>query len=344
LLLHACDLKTARTLLEATAGGSVAAIAPSLAEHTHLLDALKADKGPEVTVVPENLQAEQEGAPFDAAVLDTDGPATRGNVYTVQLIDYALRQLRPGALLWVAGSNDRGVRTFIQHLHEISPEVTNVATGGGGRVARVVRHDRPEIFSSALPPARMVVVGAQGVRFRLQLQAGVFGAKKLDEATGLLLNALRIKPTDRVLDLGCGAGAIGITAALLAPRGHVTLADVNPMAVRLAQVNLDTNLIGNASTVLSDGYSALRGQRFEVIATNPPFHRLGSDDLDVALRFIEEAPGFLRPGGRLYVVANSFLPYEGAIVKAFGDVDTVAATPRYKVLAARLQTGARRKR
>jgi len=74
------------------------------------------------------------------------------------------------------------------------------------------------------------------------------------------------------------------------------------------------------------------GATFDLIATNPPFHLGRQQTMEVALQFIAGAARALRPGGRFYLVANRFLPYDHAIATAFGNVREVAGDGRYKIL------------
>src|SRR5688572_1370612 len=84
-------------------------------------------------------------------------------------------------------------------------------------------------------------------------QPGVFSADAIDPGTRLLIETMRVSPTARVLDLGCGYGAIGIVAAKLAIRGHATLVDSDIRATRLAERNVQLNGLANADVVLGDG-------------------------------------------------------------------------------------------
>lgn len=333
LVAHAVSAEPLIELRELSAGGQVVAVAPTLAEYTALQKALAGKAGAEITVTLENLSEPLSGEPFDAALVDTDGPSARGNAYTRQLINWTVGQIRAGCFVWLVGSNRRGLQTFVRHLSTCCADVVLVAVGGGQRAYRGAA-ERAAPTGEDAPPAEptTIEVAVQDVRFTLRLQPGVFSARKLDEATELLIGGLQIHRRAEVLDLGCGAGPIGIAAALLAPEGRATLADSNPMAVALAERNVAANGILNAAVLLSDGYSALADQRFDVIATNPPFHQHGRDARDTAERFIREAPDHLLPGGHCYVVANAFLAYERLMTDVFGAVETVVATPSYKVL------------
>lgn len=333
LVLYASAAAPLLELLSLSAGGRVVAVAPELPDYTQLQKDLGANAGAEITVLLENLQTPPAISPFDCALLDTDGPAGRGNGYTFQLIDYMVSNVRPGGSIWLQGSNSRGLQTFVRRLAIHCGDVTAVNVGGGKRAYRAVRPAGEAPATEAPGEPTTVPVELQGIQFQLTVQPGVFSGRKLDDATALLIGALRLRRGDDVLDLGCGAGAIGIAAALLSPEGQTLLVDSNPQAVRLAERNIADNHIPNATVLLSDAYSAVPGRRFDVIATNPPFHQHAKETRGVAERFVREAPDYLRPGGRLYVVANAFLPYQRTMGSVFDAVQVVAANASYRVLA-----------
>ena len=142
---------------------------------------------------------------------------------------------------------------------------------------------------------------------------------------------MRISPTARVLDWGCGYGAIGIVAARLATRGHVTLVDVDIRATRLAQRNLELNGIENAEVVLGDGVHDLPPKtRFDVIVSNPPTHS-GREVLDDLVAGAYKA---LRPGGQLYLVINRLLSLRREVETVFGNAETAARDKGFVVIRA----------
>jgi 16S rRNA (guanine1207-N2)-methyltransferase len=164
---------------------------------------------------------------------------------------------------------------------------------------------------------------------------GVFGAHGLDPGTSLLIENLAIAKTDRVLDLGCGWGAVGIAAARSARDGHVVLTEVNRRAARLARLNLERNRADNAEVRVGDLFSPVVGERFDVIATNPPY-RAGRS---LILELITEAPDHLNPGGRLLIVGKGtqgILYYQERLEKDWpGPVAVLGRRSGYRVLEAR---------
>jgi len=171
----------------------------------------------------------------------------------------------------------------------------------------------------------------RGFELRLATQPGVFAHRGVDPGTRLLVEAMRVSPTARVLDLGCGYGAIGIVAAKLATKGHVLLVDSDIRATRLTQRNLALNGVTNAEVLLGDGVHDLPPKaRFDVVACNPPTHG-GREVLD---ELVAGAYRVLRPRGQLFIVINRLLSLRREVESVFGSAETVARSKGYVVIQA----------
>src|SRR5690606_4634236 len=123
----------------------------------------------------------------------------------------------------------------------------------------------------------------------------------------------------RVLDLGTGTGAIALALAAERPRWQLIGVDRMPAAVALARRNGERLGLTHAYFLQSDWFSALDGQCFDMIVSNPPYIAAddphlalgdvrfepasalvsGEDGLDDIRRIIAEAPDHLAPGGWL---------------------------------------------
>ena len=79
-----------------------------------------------------------------------------------------------------------------------------------------------------------VAVEALGNRMTFTTDAGVFSRDGLDRGTQVLLNALP-ELSGRVLDLGCGWGAVGVSLGRRYPALEIVMTDINSRAVALAR-------------------------------------------------------------------------------------------------------------
>jgi len=147
-----------------------------------------------------------------------------------------------------------------------------------------------------------VTIELGGRRIELVSRHGLFSARALDEGTALLLRELEsLPPLSRVLDLGCGYGAIGLTLATCWPSSRIDLVDTDIRAVDAAAENIARHRLSNASVTLSDGVRGLRhfSGAYDLVVSNLPA-QAGNDALDQLLLDTHDA---LSSGGLLVVVA-----------------------------------------
>ncbi|MFW6135905.1 MAG: class I SAM-dependent methyltransferase [Chloroflexota bacterium] len=271
-----------------------------------------------------------EGASFDLVVCHLP----RGRDVQRELIRGVAHVLAPGGRFYLVASTRVGVKGAIACAHDLFGRCGVVRQKKGYHVAMTVRPEGMEA-----PPLIDTYVSRtltlDGVETTLVSKPGVFAWDRLDEGTARLVDAIEVDAGDRVLDLGCGTGLVGLAAARRAPRGAVVLVDTDLRAVRSARRTLKANGFGHADVLLSDGVSRVVGESpFDVVVTNPPFHQGREVDYAVTQQLVRDAQGVLRPGGRLFLVANRFIGYDDLIRQSFGNVDTAYVDSSYRVLTA----------
>lgn len=147
----------------------------------------------------------------------------------------------------------------------------------------------------------------RGEEIRFLTDAGVFSRGEVDFGTDVLLRALPEKMDGRVLDLGCGWGAIGVSVGKRYPACEIVMSDVNERALALAQKNAAANGV-QVCALQSDGVDSVPGS-FDLILTNPPI-RAGKQ---VIYRIFADCALRLSAQGALYLVIRKQQGAESAV-------------------------------
>src|SRR5258708_1156363 len=255
-------------------------------------------------------------ATIDVAVMNMlYQPSNAWLTYGLQVTGYALK---PGGRLYVVGAKDRGVLSMAKRMQTLFGNVETLEISKGQGVLCSQKMDRgTRSHPSPWPPQggplhtsttandQNVVAPLAGTwppdTTQISLVPTIFAEGKLDEGTRLLIEALEVHTTDVALDIGCGAGFIGLHIARLASKGQVTMLDASLAAVDMARHRAEQGGLTNVQVMPSDGVQAVQAQRFDLVVTNPPFHLAGIQTTEIAERFMREPSQVLRPPGRFYL-------------------------------------------
>jgi 16S rRNA (guanine1207-N2)-methyltransferase len=160
----------------------------------------------------------------------------------------------------------------------------------------------------------MLEVAIGEVKLRLQTEPGLFSPHRADRGTLALLSLITFDPKDKVLDLGCGYGLVGILAAHHVSPANVVMVDNDPRAVAVARRNAETNGVPDVTVGLSDGFRGTRESGFTKIISNPPYHV----DFSVPKHFIEKGFNRLVLGGAMWMVTKRYDWYRNRLDAIFG--------------------------
>lgn len=221
------------------------------------------------------------------------------------------------------------IKHMVHTMNEVLGKHFAAVSASRGRAkARVLRAWGPEGRESDWPKVRM----HEDLGFAVAAYGHTFGGTRIDPGTRLLISALsgqgsveRIEAGE-VLDWGCGNGTLSMW---LARNGNTVLArDVSWSAVAATGVAAEVNQVAvDASWGAGlDGYA---DHSLDAIVTNPPFHQGVAKDSSDTLGMFEEARRVLRPGGQLWCVFNSHLPYRKELNVRLGQTRIAAQNPHY---------------
>lgn len=155
-----------------------------------------------------------------------------------------------------------------------------------------------------------------GEELILETQKGLFSPEHADRGTMAMLSTVDFQPGMRVMDLGCGCGIVGITAAKKCGEANVVMSDVDPLAVETALANAALNGVPGVKAVCSNGFDSVDEAGFDLILSNPPYQT----DFAVAKKFIEKGFNRLKVGGRMVMVTKRLDWYRNKLRSVFGGV------------------------
>lgn len=162
----------------------------------------------------------------------------------------------------------------------------------------------------------MIETTIKNIELKFDTENTVFSPLSIDKGTLAMLSQVDFTPEDKVLDLGCGYGAVGLTAAKIIGEERVILCDTSEDAVRLSKNNALLNDLAHMDIRRSNAYENIPEQDFTLILSNPPYHT----DFSVAKCFIETGFRKLRLGGKMVMVTKRLDWYKNKLTAVFGGV------------------------
>ncbi|MEP5152949.1 class I SAM-dependent methyltransferase [Planktotalea sp.] len=166
---------------------------------------------------------------------------------------------------------------------------------------------------------------------------GVFSADGIDPASAMLIPHLPDDMRGAVVDLGAGWGFLSAKLLSNAPKiSRLHLVEDNKTALDCARSNVQD---ARAEFHWADALSWNLREPVHTVIMNPPFHTARNAEPSLGIGFINAAAKLLKPGGKLYMVANAHLPYEPTLEAAFSKVDVLERSTRFKVFCAEQRRG-----
>ncbi|MEQ1954094.1 class I SAM-dependent methyltransferase [Mesorhizobium sp. CN2-181] len=243
----------------------------------------------------------------------------------------AIARTRSGGLIVVAGGKDDGIASVRKRMADL------VAVDGHlpkyhGIVFWFPRPDDGDAIAQTLRDGAK----ANLVDGRFRTAPGMFSHDRVDAGSKLLAENLPDQLSGRVADFCAGWGYLASEIAERFPK--VTALDLYEADFASLEA-AKANLAGIQSPPLRFLWHDLAGEpvteRYDAIVMNPPFHTGRRAEPELGQVIIKTAVKALKPGGRLYLVANRQLPYEKMLAGSVSEFSEIAGDRAFKVFAAR---------
>lgn len=271
------------------------------------------------------LAPQAEGEGYDLAMVLAGRHRGQNELW----VGEALKRTRPGGRIMVAGGKTDGIASLRKRIAGLLP-VDDHASKNHGVVFWLTRPDDADAFVEALEAANPPLILDGG----FLTVPGVFSQDHADEGSKLLAEHLPAELKGHAADFGAGWGYLSVKLAERAPDiNSIDLFEASFPACVAAKANMNTLVRDVESKV--QWYDLLAEpveRRYDLVVMNPPFHQGRAAEPSIGEGFIRAASAALKPGGKLYLVANRSLPYEATLETGFARHGELVRDERFKVL------------
>ncbi|MBZ9762009.1 class I SAM-dependent methyltransferase [Mesorhizobium sp. CA8] len=265
-----------------------------------------------------------EGSGFDMALV----LAGRHRGQNERRIAEAIERVLPGGLVIMAGGKDDGVDSLRKRIDALAPLDGHLPKHHG--VAFWLRRTGTEAAATLRAGNPDLVVEGG-----FKTQPGMFSFDRIDAGSKLLAVNLPHKFKGNVADFCAGWGYL---AAEVLKRSHgltaLDLYEADFEALEAARLNVHGGGI-EPRFFWIDLLTEAVERSYDAIVMNPPFHSGRAAEPGIGAGMIRAASKALKPGGRLFMVANRQLPYEQVLSAAFASHAEIARDGMFKVFSAR---------
>ncbi|TPL91121.1 class I SAM-dependent methyltransferase [Mesorhizobium sp. B2-3-12] len=264
------------------------------------------------------------GDGFDAALV----LAGRHRGQNELRIAEAMERVAEGGLTVIAGGKEDGIASLRKRVGDLAQLDDHLPKYHG--TAFWLRRPADMQVAAALRAANPALL----VGDRFHTAPGMFSFDRVDAGSKLLVDNLPGDLRGSAADFCAGWGYVAAQMAARSPGlTGLDLYEADFDALEAARGNLgDTVAQGFFWT---DLLAEPVERRYDVIAMNPPFHRSRAAEPEIGAGMIRAAAKALKPGGRLFMVANRQLPYEPVLSTAFASHAELARDGMFKVFVAR---------
>lgn len=257
---------------------------------------------------------------------------------------YQLRELKTrlsdGAPL-IAAAKAKDIHANLLQIfsEEIGPVTASLTEKKCRLITAICNKSQPVPMRPQFPLVWPVEVPTRTGILELEIanHANVFAREQLDVGARFFLQHLpEVQAGQRVIDLGCGNGVIGLAVLAAQPNAEVLFCDESFMAVQSAKDNVQRHFpaAAHCEFLADDSLTQQPDLSADYILCNPPFHQQQAVTDHIAWQMFADARRVLKVGGRLRIVCNRHLGYGEKLTRLFGGCIHIASNAKFSVFEA----------
>lgn len=234
-------------------------------------------------------------------------------------------QLQINGDLYFITHKKMGAESFIRLLSEMFGDESTTIQGKGFGGYRIIKCHKQRELSAIEDISKEISFTIFDREITVFTEPSLFSKDDLDVGTRLLLETTFEKFSQingKLLDVGCGWGAIGLITALTNPNLEATLIDIDPHAVELSVKNAQKlGLLERINAIVTNNIARDIHDEFEIAISNPPFHV----ETNVLIDLFKSVHSKLRKGAVCYIVVEKtyLIKLENVLKEVFGNVTSV---------------------
>lgn len=270
---------------------------------------------------------------YDTGLLYITKTKLENKYYVEELAD----SIQEEGSLYVVGANDEGIRG----METLLKNYGSVQKYDNARKCLLLSLYITTSAKEKLTPSRRDFhyfdVKIANTNIKVACLPGIFSFGELDKGTALLLETIYSNQgffdnKQNALDVGCGSGVISAFIKLNKPDINISACDINAFAIK---ATIETAKINNIDITVFCSDMLNNAGVYDLIVSNPPFHAGIRQIILPTISFIESAPNHLKlNNGKLFIVANSFLPYADIMSTSFNSWKIINQNNKFKIYEA----------
>lgn len=238
------------------------------------------------------------------------------------LIQAAHQRIKPGGRLIISTNNpkDRWIQNQLKVL--FSKVIVNKQKHG---VACVAVRSTPLKKIRGFRARSAFRLGERLVY--CESRPGVFSHRRIDGGARALIKSLALlKPEGdpanwiqpaRIIEMGCGCGAVSMAAALEYPAAKILAVDSDARAIECTQASAKLNEVTTVETLLTSDGAIPEPRSWDLLLGNPPYY----SDYRIAELFLQAAKASLKTGGRIHLVTKLNDWHDARMKQLFNNVE-----------------------